>query len=405
MGIFNNIFRNKKNTQHEERGIFGSLFYNSVGGYATDKAMLLSAVYRCVDVVSDSVAQLPLEPFLIDKDGYKTRYTTHPSYWLLNKEPNKSMSRFTFIKTLIVSTLLRGNGYAYIERNKKGDAISLQFIPAELVTVLEKNNGDIMYAITGFTGYVESCNMIHILNFSYDGKTGVSTLTHAANSLSLSTDSEAHASGFFKSGANVAGILTVEGVMKEEQKEKLRASWAQSFNAKSGDSNGVAVLSGNMQFQPISVKPSDAQLLETRAFNIIDVCRFFGVSPIKCFDFSKASYSTVEATQLAFLTDTLSPLLEKIELEFERKLYKPSEKNNIDVRFDTSVLLRADKASLSAYYNTLFNIGAITTNEIRMALDLPQIEDGDNSFIQVNMQTLKKAVNQDITQPTDTQTQ
>ena len=58
-----------------------------------------------------------------------------------------------------------------------------------------------------------------------------------------------------------------------------------------------------MTFQPVTVNPSDAQLLETREFNVIDICRFFGVSPVKAFDLSKSSYSTVEATQLAFLTD------------------------------------------------------------------------------------------------------
>lgn len=105
----------------------------------------------------------------------------------------------------------------------------------------------------------------------------------------------------------------------------------------------MCVLEGNMDFSPITVSPSDAQLLETRQFNVIDICRFFGVSPVKAFDLSKSSYSTVEATELAFLTDTLAPLLEKIELEFERKLYKPSEKDSIDVRFDTATLLRADK--------------------------------------------------------------
>ena len=98
---------------------------------------------------------------------------------------------------------------------------------------------------------------------------------------------------------------------------------------------------------------------------MIDVCRFFGVSPVKAFDLSKSSYSTVEATELAFLTDTLAPLLEKIELEFERKLYKPSEKDSIDIRFDTSTLLRADKSSLANYYSTLFNIGVVSINDIR----------------------------------------
>ena len=136
-----------------------------------------------------------------------------------------------------------------------------------------------------------------------------------------------------------------------------------------------------MEFKPITVNPSDAQLLETREFNVIDICRFFGVSPVKAFDLSKSSYSTVEATNLSFLTDTLSPLIEKIELEFERKIYKPSEKEMIDVRFDTSRLLRADKQSLATYYSTLFNIGVVSPNEIRREIDLPYIEGGDNHFV------------------------
>ena len=89
----------------------------------------------------------------------------------------------------------------------------------------------------------------------------------------------------------------------------------------------------------------------------------------------------------------MSPLLEKIELEFERKLYKPSERNNIDVRFDTSVLLRADKQSLANYYNTLFNIGVVSANEIRKQLDLPAVDGGDSHFVQVNLMELKNAAN------------
>ena len=95
--------------------------------------------------------------------------------------------------------------------------------------------------------------------------------------------------------------------------------------------------------------------------------------------------------QLAFLTDTLQPLLEKIECEFQRKLYKPSEKDNITVRFSTAPLLRADKQSQANYYNTLFQMGVMTINEIRRELDLPHLENGDTSFVQVNVQTLKNA--------------
>ena len=352
MGFFD-LFKKKEPQEERSYTPYGlnSLVYNTNSSYRTDKSMLLSTVYRCVDVIGDSVAQLPLEPYYINDSGYKEKFIKHPTYYLLNKEPNQKMSRFTFIKTLIVSTLLKGNGYAYIERDAKGDAMALHYLQPDYVTITEQKDG-IRYNVVGIKGLVEPCNMIHILNFSYDGITGISTLQHARNTLGLATDSEAHAEGFFKGGANLAGIIKVQSSLTPKQQLDIKESWQSTFSPMTGTPNGVAVLQGNMDFQPITVSPSAAQVLETSQINEIDICGFFGVSPVKAFDLSKSSYSTVEATQLAFLTDTLSPLLEKIELEFERKLYKPSEKNSIDVRFDTSVLLRADKASLATYYQT-----------------------------------------------------
>lgn len=399
MGIFN-LFKKKEKPQERSYTPYGlgSLVYNTNSSYRNDKAMLLSTVYRCVDVISDSVAQLPLEPYKVDEKGYKRKYVEHPTYYLLNKEPNSNMSRFTFMKTLITSVLLDGNGYALIERDDKGNATKLKLIPSELVTVSRVNplKEKIMYNVVGINQLIEPVNMIHILNFSYDGITGISTLQHARNTLGLASDSEAHAEGFFKGGANLAGIIKVQSSLTPKQKLDIKESWQATFSPVTGTPNGVAVLEGNMDFQPITVNPADAQLLETRQFNVIDICRFFGVSPVKAFDLSKSSYSTVEATQLAFLTDTLNPLLQKIELEFERKLYKPSERNTVDVRFDTSVLLRADKASQASYYNTLFQIGVITPNEIRKALDLEPLDNGDKSFVQVNVTTLDKAVKDKI---------
>ncbi len=399
MGIFN-LFKKKEKPQERSYTPYGlgSLVYNTNSSYRNDKAMLLSTVYRCVDVISDSVAQLPLEPYKVDEKGYKRKYVEHPTYYLLNKEPNSNMSRFTFMKTLITSVLLDGNGYALIERDDKGNATKLKLIPSELVTVsrVDPLKEKIMYNVVGINQLIEPVNMIHILNFSYDGITGISTLQHARNTLGLASDSEAHAEGFFKGGANLAGIIKVQSSLTPKQKLDIKESWQATFSPVTGTPNGVAVLEGNMDFQPITVNPADAQLLETRQFNVIDICRFFGVSPVKAFDLSKSSYSTVEATQLAFLTDTLNPLLQKIELEFERKLYKPSERNTVDVRFDTSVLLRADKASQASYYNTLFQIGVITPNEIRKALDLEPLDNGDKSFVQVNVTTLDKAVKDKI---------
>lgn len=373
----------------DSSSIFGALYYGGTSSYTQDKALLLSAVYRCVEVISNSVAQLPFEPYKRDSIGYKIKDINSSLYNILNTAPNERMTRYTFLKTLITSLLLKGNGYAYIERSVNGDPIALHYIPADFVTIIPPQliNEPVKYSITGIIGEVSHKDIIHIINFSYDGVLGVSTLTHARQTLGLATDAEVHATGFFAGGCNIGGVLEVPHVMRLEEQQKLKASWEQAFSPNTGKPNSVCILQNGMKFSPISINPQDSQLLQTRQFSVNEICRFFGVNPIQCYDMEHASYSTVEATTLAFLTDTIQPLLSKIELEFKKKL-------GIECNFDTTKLIRADKAALSTYYRELFNIGVLSPNEIRKELDLgPNSNGGDEAFVQVNIMPLKNAVN------------
>ena len=370
---------------------------NSLFLGSRENAMLLSTVYRCVDVISDAVAQLPLETFSIDSDGFKRPYIDHPVYSLLNEEPNEDMTRFTFFKTMVASVILRGNAYAYIERDSRGNAIQLIYLQTHQVNIVWiLDNSGIKrkrYQVVGFKELVEPKDMLHFLNFSYDGIVGVSTLTHARQTLGIATDSEAHAAGFFKGGGNAAGILTIDGArMNADQKNQNYEEWKSRTDPTTGSPNGIVILEGNMKYQTLTINPKDAQLLESRQFNVVDICRFFSVSPVKAFDLREANYSTVEATQLAFLTDTAAQILKKIELELNRKLFKKSEKGRVKSEFNTSGFLRADKSAQGTYLNQMFQIGAMTPNEIRRENNLPKVEYGDNAFVQVNIQPLEKAI-------------
>lgn len=358
-----------------------------------DKPMLLSTVYRCVSVLSDSVAMLPIETYRIDADGFKSSAKDHAAYYVLNDEPNENMTRSIFMRTMITSMLLTGNAYAYIERDKNLNVIQLIYEPSSNVSVEFITDGEGVqrkrYRVVGFRDLVEPKDMVHLLNFTYDGINGISTLEHARRTIGIAQDSEKHAEGFFSGGANTSGILTIQGGrLTKEQIKQNYDRWEEHAGSHPG---GIQILEGNMQYQPITISPKDSQLLETREFNVVDICRFFNVSPVKAFDLSKSSYSTVEATQLAFLTDTLQPLIVDIELEINRKVFLMSERKNIHAEFNTTTLLRTDKAALSSYYNTLFNVGAATPNEIRRENNLPKMEGGDSAFVQVNVQTLKKA--------------
>lgn len=294
---------------------------------------------------------------------------------------------------LVNSVLLRGNGFAVIKRDSKGNAISLQFQRPENVYInYNEQTEKLSYRVQGYSKLIEPCNMIHLKKFSVDGINGISVLQNARYTLQLSSDAESSARGFYKNGCNLSGILSSEKVLNSAQKEQIRTAWQTAFSARNGNSNGIAVLDSTMKYEAVTINPIDAQLLEARQFNVIDICRFFGVSPTKAFDYDKVNYNSLEATQLAFLTDTLQPWLELIEEEFTRKLFKPSE-SNLSVNFDDSQLLRADKQALADYYYKLFQIGAISQNEVRRALNLPPVADGDNTFIQINMSTTQNVAN------------
>lgn len=360
--------------------------------------MLLSTVYRCVDLISDSIAVLPLKTYRIDGDGFKEEAKDHPAYYVLDMEPNEDMTRFVFFKTLMTSVLLTGNGYAYIERDGL-KVEQLVYIPSGAVQIvwITDRQGVLRkrYKVTGFAELVEPRDMIHVLNFSYDGINGISTLEHARQTLSIATSAEESAKGFYDSGGQLSGVLTVEGArLSKEQKDQIYKTWRERTDPVMGTPNGIAVLEGNMKYQPISISPSDSQLLESRQFNVVDICRFFSVSPVKAFDLSKSSYSTVEATQLQYLTDTALAVITKIEQEINRKIFLPSERGKVVAEFDTSAILRTDKSAQATYWKELFNIGAATPNEVRRESNLGRMENGDKAFVQVNVQTLDNAAKQ-----------
>lgn len=398
MKIFGIDFGKRKK---EERGVMISTLTDHNSHLVNllesrSKPMLLSTVYRCVDLISDSVGVLPLETYLLDSLGYKRPHFNHPIYDILNLEPNENMTRFTFFKTLMTSVLLRGNGYAYIERDNSNRVVQLEYLPSENVSmewVTIDGKSRKRYRVIGKESLVEPRDIFHVLNFSYDGHTGVSTLTHARETLGLASDSESHAAGYFKGGGSMAGVLTVEGArLTTDQKDDIYKTWGNRTNPVTGSPNGIVVLEQNMKYQPISVSPKDAQLLESRQFNVLDICRFFSVSPVKAFDLSRSSYSTVEAEQLGYLADTVLSIITKIELEINRKIFLPSERKVMKAEFNTAAILRTDKAAQGEYWNKMFQVGAATPNEIRREMNLPKMENGDQAFVQVNVQTLDNAV-------------
>lgn len=377
-----NIFKKKEKRSNELQYVsgysdalsFSPFFHNTT-------AMNLSAVYRATEIISDSIAVLPIKIQHLKKNG-KNEIENHPLTLIFGDKDNGNvLSKFNLIKLLVQSVILKGNGFAYIERAEDGTVKGLRFLQTQDVIInYDKLKNRLYYTVSIINNRqmnVEPIDMIHLVKNSYDGVTGLSVLTYAARTLKTSSATEESAKSFFDNGMNLSGVLTVQGQLQQKQKDEIRSSWAQAY---ANGGQGLAVLQGNMQYQPIQINAKDAQMIESRQFNVQDIARFFGISPVLLGDLSHASYNTIEAVQQEFLVHTLQPYVTMIENEFNRKLLKPSERK-LQIILETNEILRTDKTAQAQYYSTMLSNGLLTQNEIRKELGYGPIEGGDKLVI------------------------
>jgi len=351
-------------------------------------AMNLSAVYRAVELISNSIATLPIKILISDESG-KNEAEKHPlNYVFSDRNADNLITKFTLIKLLVQSVLLRGNGFALIERN--GDRVkTLRYLePNDVIINYDKVRNTLYYDVPLIKKKVDPKDMLHFVMFSYDGIKGLSVLQNAARSLSIAHSSENAAKGFFDNGMMINGILKVQGPVNQKQREDLRTAWNETYTA---NGSGIAILQGNMDYQTIQLSAKESQMLESRQFSVNDIARFFGISPVLLGDLTKTSYSSLEAVQNDFLVHTLQPYITMIENELNRKLLKPSE-SNLSITLETNEILRTDKAAQASYYSALISTGVMTINEVRKELGYNGIgEDGNKNiipFTDINQNTI-----------------
>lgn len=348
----------------------------------SNSAMNLSAVYRAVELISNSIATLPIK-ILIQNESGKNEAETHPlNYVFSDRNKDNLISRYTLMKLLVQSVLLRGNGFCLIERAKDGTPTNLRYLEANDVQIVyDKIKNTLYYDVSILKRHVEPKDMIHLVMHTYDGVKGISVLQNAARSLGIAHANDNAAKQFFENGMNLSGILTVQGPVSQKQREDIRTAWNETYTANGA---GLTVLQGNMTYQSVQLSAKESQMLESRQFSVTDIARFFGINPVLLGDLSKVSFNTLEAVQNEFLVHTLQPYISMIENEFDRKLLSKSE-TNLSITLETNEILRTDKAAQSNYYSTLINSGVLSINEVRKELGYNGIgEDGDKHYLLFN---------------------
>lgn len=372
---------------------FGGGGSTKSGATVTAKNSLeVTVVLACVRVIAEGVAQVPFRVMQESPDG-KIRLPAkkHPLYRVLNKKPNKWQTSFGLRESMIIHAALSGNGYSYISRVGSDRRIAeLIFIPSDRCKPEFSDNGTAVYVVTGKDGsrrVVSSDDMWHLRGPSWDGLVGMSIINLAREAIGLAMSSEETQSKLHANGVKSSGTYSVDAVLNPEQYEKLN-TWikAQFSGANAGN---AMVLDRGAKWFPNSMSGIDAQHLETRINQCIEICRAFRVMPIMVGQSDKAAtYASAEQMFIAHLVHTLTPWYERFEQSADCQLLTDRELDQGYYTFlDPTGMLRGALKDTAEYLYKLISIGTMTRNEGREKLDLNSIEGLDEPLTPMNMIT------------------
>ena len=355
-----------------------------------ETALRSTVVLSCIRVLSTSVAGLPLHIYRRLPSGGKEIAREHPLYRILHTQPNAWQTSVEWREQLMLHML--SYGQAFNEKVYAAGQIS-EIVPLHPSRMKPEQleNSRLRYSYreaAGTTTVYTQDAIMHVRGMSDDGVNGMSMIELARDAIGLARACEIHGATFFGNGARPGVILSTDQVLSPEAAENTRAQWERAHRGPER-SGRTAVLQGGLKVNELGGNNQESQFLEARRFQVEEVCRIFGVPPHLAGDLSRSSFSNIEQQSLDYLQNGLMPWLRRIESAIARDLLDGDDE--FFAEFDTRGVLRADAAGRSAYYQTLWNLGVASVNEIRSWENLNPVEGGDTRFVQLNMTTLDKA--------------
>lgn len=347
-----------------------------------DDALSLSAVFAAVNLLSRVTGSLPLTVY---RRWGRSREVarTHPAYRLLHLSPNPEMTSATFRRTMEFHRLIGGGAYAAIQWAGNGKPVALWPIESWRVKPKRRDDGELYFEVDG-KDQVEIQDMLYVPHVTSDGVQGHSFLEFAVESLGLGLATQTFAAAYFGNGARPGGVLKHPGNPPKEQRDEFRRSWNERHQG-AGNASKTGVTWGGWEYVADSFNAEQSQLIEQRRFTTEEVARWLGIPPHLLADLARATFSNIEQQNLDFLAFSLGPILTDYEQEYDRKLLSPPETY---AKHNVNGLLRGDSAARAAFYSQMFNIGAMSVNDILEREDENPVDGGDVHFVPLNMAPL-----------------
>lgn len=332
-------------------------------------ALNFSAVWACQTLIADAIATQPVDVYMRGLDGTRTELVA-PS-WI--EQPNPYSDRIDYDTQRVLSLLGWGNCYEFVIR--RGGKVHERYVldPSKVRVYMEA--GAVRYDFDGQK--LPEGSVLHTMGYRLPGDlTGLSPIKAATQSIGLGVAAETYNAAFFGKGAIASGILSVPEMPVETSQavvERLREAF-EKRHASVRNAHKPMVLTGGTKWEQTSVNPEDAQLLESRKFQVSEIARWYRVPPHLISDVERStSWGTgIEQQSIAFVQHTLTPWTVRLERADSLLVRNPR-----FVKRNMAALLRGDTTARGRWY--LAGHGRwMTTNEIRALEDMPPIEGGDD---------------------------
>lgn len=354
------------------REIYGGTTSATGKSITYKNALEVTTVLACARVIAEGIAQVPFKLFK-EQDGRRLPAVDHPLYEVLARRPNFYQTSFEYRETMGLHLVLCGAHFSFINR-VRGEIRELIPFEPQHVTVKRAKDGTLSYKVQRQEGNEQEFPaeaIWHVRGPSWDSYTGLDAvrLAREAIGLALATD-EAQAS-LMKRGARVGGVLSVEGSLGDEKYEQLR-KWVEKHVEGSVNTGRMMILDRAAKFTQSQMTAVDAQQLETRKYQVEEICRALRVMPIMVgYSDKTATYASAEQMFLAHLVHTLAPWYERIEQSAEVNLLSTKDvKAGIYANFVEEGLLRGSAKDTKDVLLGYVNGGLMTPNEGRAKLDL-----------------------------------
>ena len=354
-----------------------------------EMAMKLATVYRCVSILSGSIASLPLQVKRKKNGVFMVDEASELNY-LLSVAPNSRQTAYEMIRNAIIQTVNLGNAYIYPDWSE-GEPKSLTLLSPGSVTYDKFLNFYIVNdPINGIYKSLECDEIIHLRNISLDGGyTGESTIRYASRIMSVAYSADEKSLDMFQPGSTYSGFISGndddQTTGYEQYNEPQLKDVSDRFRKELRSGERITYLPGQLRFNQLSMSPADIQLLEKQKFSVLDLCRFYGVHPDKAFAGQSQNYKASEMSQVQYMTDTIQPYLRQIANEFFVKLIPRSVAAKYRIEFDLEAFYQTDLETMALNMEKCIQYGIYTVNEYRQKKGMPPVDGGDVAMISCNV--------------------